>query len=41
MDILIALTADAHRLTIAHADADFDAIGKVRPHIAMVRVDRK
>jgi predicted nucleic acid-binding protein len=39
MDIIIALTAAAHRLTIAHVDADFDAIGKVRPGIAMVRID--
>ena len=38
MDIIIALTADVHRLTLAHVDADFDAIGKVRPGIAMVRV---
>jgi predicted nucleic acid-binding protein len=40
MDIIIALTAGAHRLTVAHVDADFDAIGKVRPGIAMVRIDR-
>jgi predicted nucleic acid-binding protein len=39
MDIVIALTAQAHDLAVAHADADFDAIGKVRPGIAMVRID--
>jgi predicted nucleic acid-binding protein len=40
MDIIIALTAEAHRLTVAHVDADFDAIAKVRPGIAMVRIDQ-
>jgi predicted nucleic acid-binding protein len=40
MDIVIALTAAAHRLTVVHVDADFDAIGKVRPSIAMVRIDQ-
>jgi predicted nucleic acid-binding protein len=40
MDIIIALTAQEHRLTLLHADADFDSIAKVRPGIAMIRVDR-
>jgi len=40
MDIIIALTAEVHGLTVAHVDADFDAIGKVRPGIAMVRIDQ-
>jgi len=40
MDILIALTAAEHRLTLLHADADFDAIAKVRPGIAMIRIDQ-
>jgi predicted nucleic acid-binding protein len=39
MDILIALTAAEQRLTLLHADADFDSIAKVRPGIAMIRVD--
>jgi predicted nucleic acid-binding protein len=39
LDILIALTAHEHRLTLIHADADFGAIAKVRPGIAMIRVD--
>jgi predicted nucleic acid-binding protein len=33
-------TAEAHGLALAHADADFDAIAKVRPGIAMVRIDQ-
>jgi predicted nucleic acid-binding protein len=41
MDIIIALTAEAHGLTAAHVDADFDVIGKVRPDIAMVRIDQQ
>jgi predicted nucleic acid-binding protein len=40
MDIIIALTAEVHGLTVAHVDVDFDAIGKVRPGIAMVRIDQ-
>jgi predicted nucleic acid-binding protein len=40
MDIVIALTAAEHRLTLLHADADFDAIAKVRPGIPMIRIDR-
>ncbi|WP_327009855.1 hypothetical protein OHA72_23065 [Dactylosporangium sp. NBC_01737] len=40
MDIIIALTAQAHGLTVAHVDADFDSIAKVRPDIAMVRIDK-
>ncbi len=39
MDIIIALTAQQHRLTLLHADADFAAVQKVRPGIAMIRVD--
>ena len=41
MDILIALTARQHRLTLLHADQDFAAIGKVRPDIAMTRIDEQ
>jgi len=40
MDIVIALTSLDQRLTLLHADADFEAIAKVRPGIAMIRVDR-
>lgn len=40
MDIIIALTAQDQRLTLLHADADFDSIAKVRPGIAMIRVDQ-
>jgi predicted nucleic acid-binding protein len=40
MDLIIALTAEAHGLTLAHVDADFDAIAKARPGIAMVRIDQ-
>jgi hypothetical protein len=40
MDILIALTASEHRLTLIHADADFASIAKVRPGMAMIRVDQ-
>lgn len=36
IDILIALTARDHRLTVVHADMDFASIAKVRPDIAMV-----
>lgn len=39
MDIIIALTAHQHRLTLLHADADFAAVQKVRPGIAMIRID--
>ncbi|MEV7566123.1 hypothetical protein [Streptomyces tanashiensis] len=38
MDILIALTAEHHRLTLLHVDDDFTAIAKVRPGIDMVRL---
>ncbi|HET6483286.1 MAG TPA: hypothetical protein VFG35_25055 [Actinoplanes sp.] len=41
MDPVIALTAEAHGLPLAHVDADFDAIAKVRPGIAMVRIDQQ
>ncbi|MFQ6141599.1 PIN domain nuclease [Streptomyces seoulensis] len=37
MDILIALTAEHHHLTVLHVDDDFAAIAKVRPGIAMAR----
>jgi Predicted nucleic acid-binding protein, contains PIN domain len=40
IDILIALTAQEHRLTLLHADADFASIAKVRPGIAMIRIDQ-
>jgi predicted nucleic acid-binding protein len=40
MDLVIALTAEAHGLTLTHVDANFDAIAKVRPGIAMVRIDQ-
>jgi predicted nucleic acid-binding protein len=39
MDIVIALTAAEQRLMLLHADADFESIAKVRPGIAMTRVD--
>ncbi|MFB6838166.1 PIN domain nuclease [Streptomyces sp. NPDC056361] len=38
MDILIALTAEQHHLTLLHVDDDFTAIAKVRPGIGMVRL---
>jgi len=38
MDIMIALTAQANRLTLVHADEDFASIAKVRPGIPMVRL---
>ncbi|MGA5220274.1 PIN domain nuclease [Streptomyces cinereoruber] len=38
MDVLIALTAEQHRLTLLHVDDDFAAIAKVRPGIDMVRL---
>ncbi|MFI1565028.1 PIN domain nuclease [Streptomyces sp. NPDC020490] len=37
MDILIALTAERHGLTVLHVDDDFEAIAKVRPGIPMTR----
>ena len=40
MDIIIALTAHQQQLTLLHADADFEVVGKVRPGIAMIRVDQ-
>ena len=39
MDILIALTAQQHRLTLLHVDDDFASIAKVRPGIAMSRLE--
>lgn len=41
LDILIALTAHEHRLTLIHADADFASIAKVRPDFSMIRVDER
>ncbi|MDG4832649.1 PIN domain nuclease [Solwaraspora sp. WMMD1047] len=41
IDIVIALTAQQHRLTLLHVDADFDSIAKVRPGIAMIRLDER
>ncbi|MBR7837148.1 PIN domain nuclease [Actinospica durhamensis] len=38
MDILIALTAEHHRLTLLHVDDDFASIAKVRPGISMIRL---
>ncbi|MEU9038489.1 PIN domain-containing protein [Streptomyces sp. NPDC048352] len=38
VDILIALTARRHRLTVLHVDDDFTSIGKVRPGIPMIRL---
>ncbi|MEU9297965.1 hypothetical protein [Streptomyces sp. NPDC048266] len=38
MDILIALTAEQHHLTLLHADDDFTTIAEVRPDIEMVRL---
>ena len=39
MDILIALTAHRHGLTLVHVDDDFASIARVRPAIAMIRID--
>jgi len=41
MDILIALTARRHGLTLVHADGDFASIAKVRPDIEMVRIEER
>ncbi|MEU9374021.1 hypothetical protein AB0D94_09665 [Streptomyces sp. NPDC048255] len=38
VDILIALTAQQHRLTVLHVDDDFAEISKVRPGIPMIRL---
>jgi predicted nucleic acid-binding protein len=38
IDILIALTAEHHRLTLLHVDDDFASIAKVRPGISMIRL---
>lgn len=38
IDILIALTARQHRLTVLHVDDDFAAIAKVCPDIDMLRL---
>ena len=40
MDVVIALTAQERRLTLLHADGDFESIAKVRPGLAMIRVDQ-
>ena len=39
VDILIALTAEHHRLTVLHVDDDFATIAKVRPGIPMIRLE--
>lgn len=39
IDILIALTAAQHRLTVLHLDNDFAAIAKVRPDIQIQRLE--
>jgi predicted nucleic acid-binding protein len=39
IDILIALTAAQHRLTVLHLDDDFAAIVKVRPDIQTQRLE--
>ncbi|MEV5968371.1 hypothetical protein [Streptomyces sp. NPDC051921] len=41
MDILIALTAQQHRMTLIHVDDDFGAIAEVRPDISMLRLDTR
>ncbi|MGW5098361.1 PIN domain-containing protein [Streptomyces nodosus] len=41
IDILIALTAEHHGLTVLHVDDDFAAIAKVRPGLSMVRGERR
>ncbi|MFJ8883753.1 hypothetical protein ACIRJR_10110 [Streptomyces sp. NPDC102402] len=38
IDILVALTARRHRLTVLHVDDDFSAIAKVCPDIDMLRL---
>jgi predicted nucleic acid-binding protein len=40
MDIIIALTAHEDRLTLIHADQHFASIAKVRPGLAMIRIDQ-
>lgn len=39
LDILVALTAAQHRLTVLHLDDDFAAIAKVRPDIQTQRLE--
>jgi predicted nucleic acid-binding protein len=39
VDILIALTAVQHRLTVLHLDHDFAAIAKVRPDIQLQQLE--
>ena len=41
MDILIALTARRHGLTLVHVDGDFASIAKVRPDIPMIRLEEQ
>lgn len=41
VDIVIALTARRHGLTLVHADGDFASIAKVRPEIEMVRIEEQ
>jgi len=40
MDVLIVLTAQERRLTLLHADSDVESVAKVRPGLAMIRVDQ-
>ncbi|MFI6283672.1 PIN domain-containing protein [Streptomyces sp. NPDC051018] len=39
MDVVTALTARFHGLTLVHADADFDHIAAVCPDIPMIKLD--
>jgi predicted nucleic acid-binding protein len=39
IDILVALTAVQHRLTVLHLDNDFAAIAKVRPDIQIQQLE--
>lgn len=38
IDILMALTAEHHQLSLLHVDDDFQSIAKVRPGISMIRL---
>ncbi|MDQ0685686.1 putative nucleic acid-binding protein [Streptomyces achromogenes] len=41
IDILFALTAEHHHLTLVHVDDDFAAIAKVRPDLSVIRAQPK
>lgn len=41
IDILIALTAEHHHLTLVHVDDDFAAIAKVRPDLSVIQAQPK